>query len=407
MDRPDLPAEIFAAVTETLALWLARGWTPVAADVSAWSAAHWRAAQWVAYWQAATPLWVEALHEANIPASQYPAGIVEVAALSRARTESMLSELQALIAGLRAKGVELAPLKGARVAPFYYQPMTLRALGDIDVLVRPADLPRASAWLEAHAYTFYSRSSEDIVYLHGTRASEAWHPDNVRPLELHFRVREEFGGAGLTWDMSDALWQSATKRPYLQTETYLIAPALLLCHLCAHTSSDMFIRRGKLQQLADIAHVAGTLTRDDWQRFMRQIPAARARFVIPALALTARYYFDLIPADVLSALREPLTPRLRAWCDGATLAAVSESNLEARDGIGLPLARLLATSHRETGRAVLRSLLPPRWNLVKRYPRLAASPFYPICYLLLNVDRGRQITRRLLRPGAAYNIRHE
>src|SRR5438045_2770453 len=118
MDRPDLPPQIFAAVTETLALWLARGWNPVATDVSAWSAAHWRAALWVAYWQAALPLWVERLHEADLPATAYPAAIGEVAALSGARTAGMLADLQALIEGLRALGVELAPLKGARLAPF-------------------------------------------------------------------------------------------------------------------------------------------------------------------------------------------------------------------------------------------------------------------------------------------------
>ncbi len=394
MQRPDLSATIFASATETLALWLARGWTHVADDVRAWSDEHWRAAEWIAYWQGAIPLWVERLREADPTGIGNRSGLQTIAALSHERTERLLADVQEMIVGLRALGIEIAPLKGARLAPCYYEPMTLRAMGDIDVLIRPTDLARACAWMEAHGYTFYSRSEEDVVYLRGTRQSEVWHPDNVHPVELHFRLREEFGGAGLTWDLNDEAWHSATWQSYLQTETNLIAPVVLLRHLCAHTSSDLFIRRGKLQQLEDIARVARTFTLDDWQAFVSGTPAPRARFVYPALALTTRYYLDAIPSDALSALRQSLTPTLRAWSRGATLASASESNLDSRDGIGLSLARLLAQSRRETTRALLTALVPPRWNLMKRYPRLAASPLYPVCYVLLNADRAYHVVAK-------------
>jgi hypothetical protein len=48
---------------------------------------------------------------------------------------------------------------------------------------------------------------------------------------------------------------------------------------------------------------------------------------------------------------------------------------------------MLAGSRAERVRMWLRSLFPRRWNLVKRYPRLAASPFYPLCYVLIDLDR--------------------
>src|SRR5262249_49965584 len=151
--------------------------------------------------------------------------------------------------------------------------------------------------------------------------------------------------------------------------------------------SDMLIRRGKIQQLEDIARVARTFTENDWRRFLQTVPAQRARFIYPALALAARYYVAAIPAHSLSALRANVQPKLRAWVDGLTLAVASEANLESRSGIGIPLARLLSENPIEMTRALLTSLLPPRWNLMKRYPRLAASPFYPLCYVLLNIDR--------------------
>jgi hypothetical protein len=252
-------------------------------------------------------------------------------------------------------------------------------------------VPRAATWAEAHGFTFYSRSEEDVVYLRGGRMAEVWHPDNVHPVELHFRLREEFGGAGLTWDFGDDAWRGAVRQQYLGTVANLVAPVFLLRHLCAHTTSDIFIRRGKLQQMEDIARVARTFTPADWCVFVSGTPPARARFVVPALALTARYYLESIPAAVLETLRGMLKPRLRAWVDGLALAAVSESNLDSRSGLGISLSRLIAETPAETSRALVTSLLPPRWNLMKRYPRLAASPLFPLCYVLLNADRAWQM----------------
>jgi hypothetical protein len=93
-------------------------------------------------------------------------------------------------------------------------------------------------------------------------------------------------------------------------------------------------------------------------------------------------------------MRSQVKPKLRAWAAGLTLAAASESNLTSRSGLGVPLARLLAESPAETTRALSASLLPPRWNLMKRYPRLAASRFYPLCYVLINADRAWHMLSR-------------
>jgi hypothetical protein len=175
----------------------------------------------------------------------------------------------------------------------------------------------------------------------------------------------------------------------------------LLHHLCAHTTSDLLIQRGKLMEIGDIQIVASGMTRADWNSFLSAIPPREARFVYPALTITDRYAPGAIPEGVLSALRAHLTPALRGWCAPLTLAEASESNSRLRSGIGLGMARMLARSRAERARMWLRSLFPRRWNLVKRYPRLAASPFYPLCYLLINLDRAWHVLvlRASLRVG--------
>lgn len=364
------------------------------AGVQRWTHSDWQAALWVAYWQGAMPLWAARLDEAGPIDAEARTVVENIADLSSARTARMLDAVQEIIAGLRERGIEIAPLKGARLAPFYYQPVGLRPMGDIDLLVRRADLDAACDWMEAHGYLFYSRSEEDVVYLRGSRLAEVWHPDNVHPVELHFRLREEFGGAGLAWEMDAEAWKDAQRRPYLGVETRLVSPAFLLRHLCAHASSDLFIHRGKIQQLEDIARVARSLSEDDWRDFTLGLTSSFARFQFPALSLAARYYVAAIPEAILEKMRSQVKPKLRVWAGGLTLAAASESNLTSRSGLGVPLARLLAESPAETTRALSASLLPPRWNLMKRYPRLAASRFYPLCYVLINADRAWHMLSR-------------
>src|SRR5512137_493353 len=122
MERPKVSAATLAAATETLAHWIAGGWTTVAAQVGTWGDAEWQSAAWIAYWQGAIPLWVERLREANLTGRTGLARVFQVAELSHLRTEQMLCDAREMIAGLWALGIESAPLKGARVAPFYYRP---------------------------------------------------------------------------------------------------------------------------------------------------------------------------------------------------------------------------------------------------------------------------------------------
>jgi hypothetical protein len=391
MHSPSVPQSTLDTVTETLALWLARGGSVVQAEVQRWGPPEWQAALWVAYWQGAIPLWATRLDEAGPVDEASRATIQLVSAFSHARTTRMLGAVQEIVLGLGELDIEIAPLKGARIAPFYYRPASLRPMGDIDLLLPRADLDAACRWMEAHGYLFYSRSEEDVVYLRGSHVPEAWHPDNVQPVELHFRLREEFGGAGLGWDMDADAWRDAERLPYLKVETRLVSPAFLLRHVSAHASSDAFIRRAKIQQLEDIARVARAMSVDDWHAFLAGTPPSFARFEYPALALAARYYTQAIPEEILEQLRSRVRPKLRRWVDGLSLATASESNLTSRSGLGVPLARLLSESPAETTRALSASLLPPRWNLMKRYPRLAASRFYPLCYVLINADRAWHI----------------
>lgn len=383
--RPALPDSLIASVAETLALWLPS--SDSARAPRDWGSDEWLAAEWIAYWQNAIPWLHERVTQSGIPMPDAArASLASIAALSRQRTVRMLDAAVELIAALRAEDIPAMPFKGALLAPLYYPDPAARPLADLDILVRERDTRQSVAALEQLGYSYYSRSAEDFVYLRGERQSNVWHPDNVHPVELHFRLREEY--AGLAYDLGDAMWASAQKRAYWRgSEALIPAQPILLHHVCAHATSDWLIQRGKLMEIGDVQIVASHMTEGDWRAFLESIPPHGARFVYPALAVAERYASGSIPDAVVAALRAHLTPPLRAWSDAISLAEASESNPRPRSGIGLGLARRLARSRREQARMWLRSLFPRRWNLVKRYPRLAASPLYPLCYLLINLDR--------------------
>src|ERR671924_637758 len=100
MDRPFLPQSTFTSVTETLVLWIARGGACVQTDVQGWRVQEWQAALWVAYWQAAMPLWFARLGEVE-PVDPGARRVAEsIAALCTARTERLLAAVQQIVTGL-------------------------------------------------------------------------------------------------------------------------------------------------------------------------------------------------------------------------------------------------------------------------------------------------------------------
>lgn len=387
--RPAVPDTTLASVTNALARWL-----PSSSDGSAlarWGQNEWLAAEWVAYWQNALPWLVERLRASGVRA---PADVQRrlqiLDADIRERTRRMLGNAVELLSALEARGVAAIPLKGAVLAARYYPDPLLRPLTDLDILVRVRDLVSAGTVLAGLGYRLHSRSAEDVVYLRGEWQGHGWSPNNVHPVELHYVVREEY--AGLAFELSEGIWRSSARSAYWEgLEALQPSVVALLLHVCAHMTSDWLIRRGRLYQIADLQAIACKMGSHDWEAFGAAIAPANARFVYPALAFALTYADLPVPAGLLEQLRALAPPLLREYVDSTDLAAASQANVSTRAGIGLEISRVLARSRGERVRMALRSLFPRRWNLSQRYPRLVATPFWPLCYALINMDRLRHL----------------
>jgi hypothetical protein len=390
--RPSLLFAQLADITNTLARWLPGAVADTA--VTSWDVAQWEAAEWIVYWQNALPWLVQRLRESGVDVPEPVRGrLWQLDADSRERTRRMLDACVELLAALAEVGVTAMPFKGAALAALYYDDPLVRPLADLDILIQKADLKRSLAVLQQLGYYFYSRSAEDEVYLRGERKTNIWAPDNVHPVELHYTLREEYAGVG--YDLAGMMWANSARRPYWQGSSAVIANTpTLLHHVCAHATSDLLIQRARLLHLDDIGRLVAQMDEGDWQVFATAVSPKAARFVYPSLDFASRYAQVVIPETVEQQLREHCPSALLRWLAQVELADVSEANPAVRSGIGFDLARRLALSRADEARFWLRSCFPRRWNLSKRYPRLVETPFWPLGYLLINVDRAWHLLKR-------------
>lgn len=179
--QPDVSAEIFFVVTAVLADWLPsqRDGTPL----ENWTEEEWLAAEWVCYWQAALPWFVLRLRESGVvPPADIWARMESVDAESRSRTRKQLDDAVAILKAFQAAGIRALPLKGAVLAPLYYDDPTLRPLGDLDVYIPKRAMDSADTIMQQLGYRFHKRTAKDNVYLIGERhPHNAWAVCNVRP----------------------------------------------------------------------------------------------------------------------------------------------------------------------------------------------------------------------------------
>jgi hypothetical protein len=193
------------------------------------------------------------------------------------------------------------------------------------------------------------------------------------------------------------MWRESAERPYWQgTRARIPSPAALLLHVCAHTSSDWLIQRGRLMHIDDIRKLCAQMQPADWQIFRQLVQSSTARFIYPALAFVGKYTALAVPESIIYSLRENCPEKLLDWLAQADLAQASESNPVSRSGLGFDIAQRLARFQLDLASFWLRSFFPRRYNLAKRYPKLVETAFWPLAYLLINIDRLRHMATKFL-----------
>ena len=217
--------------------------------------------------------------------------------LARARHQSLATllrnlaladELARVVVAFRDSGVECVPVKGILLAETVYGGLGLRPAIDLDVLVRPRDLPAARRALRElgffqrrqHSFEAVNHAFHDPPFFLHSGALQVrlelhrglWAPDQFRPVE--------------------GLWERTAEVEFRGQPVRALAPEDMLLHLAIHRSRSAL----RLRFLCDVAEVLRRY-RDvlDWDELIHRAAAVRAQ---TTLAVSLRLSSDLLGAPV-------------------------------------------------------------------------------------------------------------
>jgi hypothetical protein len=216
------------------------------------------------------------------------------------RNRLLLEELRTLLNVAGEAGIDVIPLKGARLAPHGYPTPVLRPLSDLDLLVRPRDVGRMAALLRERGYAEVDHApsyvedewldieSRDYCWFAVRQGFDALVEFRAAPLEL---------AVGRLTDLDDAytaalrrhatsVWERSSPSP--DGAGRVMSPEDLLLHVTTHLAAKHLDFR--LIWLHDIARIVAGSSRLDWDYLAARAKDLRVVAPVTAALEAARRY---------------------------------------------------------------------------------------------------------------------
>lgn len=149
---------------------------------------------------------------------------------SAARNLLLYRDLAAILGALQPAGIPVILLKGLHLAKLVYPQAALRPMADIDLLLRPDDLPQAAQILQSLGYRYtreFELGREARKHQHIPPLYQTGKP----PVELHWHIAGP--DSPLRVDL-DGLWERAQPVDVAGLPALVLAPEDLLLHLGLH-----------------------------------------------------------------------------------------------------------------------------------------------------------------------------
>jgi Uncharacterised nucleotidyltransferase len=311
---------------------------------------------------------------------------------ANARRNLMLSgELLTLLRLFNANDIPVVPLKGPVLAASIYGDIGLRQFGDLDVLLREADIGRAkdllvnngyqpahdmtaaqeSATLRHHCeYLLTSPSSNVLVELHW-RIIPTWFPFPMNASHVMGRLTEvSIGGSTVP----------------------SVGPEDLLLIICTHSSKHLWT---KLAWVSDVAEVIRANPDLDWKAlFKRARKLGGERMLLLGLYLAHELVGAKVPEDVLSRADTPAVRELAAQSRQLMFRNRPEGPVGSSWPGYFERSRYYVKAMERTsdkGRYIFRFLTTPMeedWDNLK-----LPDPLFPLYYVLRPFRVGRWFPR--------------
>jgi len=232
-----------------------------------------------------------------------------------------LQEWRRILNAFQSANVAVISVKGPALALLAYRNAALREFLDLDLLVRPGDMPAARDILvhEGYRLRFPMPGNADAVLLHSrNRQVDFVHDVPGFLVDLHWGALHEMFSFQLPVDQ---LFEAAQVEHHEAASFLRLSPEHMLLYLCAHGTKHCWLN---LQWLCDVACHVQTAQELNWESCIHWAEAANCGLVLRHSLLLAQ---EVLGLDLPSSISND--------CDTAktrTLAGTASSFLFREDG---------------------------------------------------------------------------
>jgi hypothetical protein len=246
----------------------------------------------------------------------------------RRRAQRLLAAFTAIHDALRAEGIEPAILKTLHTWSYFPEPGT-RPCADIDLLIRPAEVPaarralREAGFHETRSTSRPWRSEWQPAAPQDLHSLDLDHADNPWSLDLHCAL-ERFYCRGVWARFGDAAFHYRTSHHVAGRKVAVLAQPLLAAFLAVHAGYGMdTVRLVRIVELVLVLRRDAATKALDWEALGTLLRASRtARFAWPALELAERLAPGTVEPAVLRTLARHTTARMRRVTDQVFRAGI-------------------------------------------------------------------------------------
>lgn len=190
----------------------------------------------------------------------------------------------------KEQGIVALAYKGPVLAALLYDNVMQREYSDIDILIRPADVPRAKAALQSAGFkpALQLGPQEEKAYL-ATGYEYTFHgPKDPNLIEIQWRVLPRF--YAIDFDMAGFIRRSRNI-PIEEQVIETLSNEDLLLVLCVHAAKHAWSKLSWIREIADIGHS----TKLDWDQVARQVSELGIRRILAATFAVANTMLGTTP----------------------------------------------------------------------------------------------------------------
>ncbi len=167
------------------------------------------------------------------------------------RNQYMVEQLAIVIERFKRAGIETLLIKGPALARLAYQDVSLRPFGDLDLVVRPGDVPRAARELDALGFgsSLYDQEAFTSGFFDAVEANFHRGEDQVN-IDLHWDLMPPAFALGPS---GEAIWKHAGVIDLNGTSIRTLSNEDHMLYLTAHSARHGWVSLG---QVCDVAYFA-------------------------------------------------------------------------------------------------------------------------------------------------------